>query len=57
METKAFNAVHNFGSKLWLRTNGKKGIPQRQFMYISEKASKKIIQAVRAFMRKETTGK
>ena len=51
-ETAAFNAVHNFGSKLWWKTRGKKGNPQRQFMYLSKAAQKELVRECMAFVKR-----
>lgn len=50
--TKDFNAVHNFGSKLWKKTSGKKGIPQRQYMFLTQKTIDKIVHDSIGFIKR-----
>jgi len=59
--TKAYNRVHNEGSVLWNsgakwdsgKFKGKrKGIPQRQYMYISAATYKRVVQAASVYVRK-----
>jgi hypothetical protein len=53
--TKAFNAAHNFGERLWWRTKGKKGNAPRQFMYLSVAALKEIGEELRAWVKRRLT--
>lgn len=48
--TRAFNAVHNFGSRMWLA--GKGGNPQRQYMFLSKQAIKEIATQLRIYVAK-----
>ena len=56
-ETKDFNAVHNFGSRMWHSSGKKKGNPQREYMYLNQKAVVEIVKECQVFLKKRATGK
>src|SRR5262245_58874095 len=57
-ETKAFNAVHNFGSRTWHDAGQPrdKYVPQRQFMYLAKESVRKVERVARDYVRRMIKG-